>query len=101
MATRIREWTVGLQLVEEDGTTTARAVLDTGTATLTGRGAAHCNPQDVDIPQIGEELAAGRAMRDLSGRLMRAADHDLEAVGAGPAPRPVQTPLFGWPPESC
>ncbi|MER6913812.1 DUF1876 domain-containing protein [Streptomyces sp. NPDC000594] len=100
-AARTHEWTVGLVLTEEDGTTRARAVLDTGTTTLTGRGSAHCNPLDVDIPEIGEELAAGRAMRDLSGRLMRAADRDLESVGAGPPSHPEQTPLFGWPPEPC
>ncbi|GLF97711.1 DUF1876 domain-containing protein [Streptomyces yaizuensis] len=100
-AARTHAWTVGLYLTEEDGTTRARAVLDTGTATLTGRGTAHCSPLDIDIPDIGDELAAGRAMRDLSGRLMRAADRDLEAVGAGPPPHAVQAPLFGWPPEPC
>lgn len=81
---RTLEWKVGLFLSEEDGTTKARAVLETGTATLTGHGTAHCNPQDVDVPEIGDELAASRAMSDLAGQLMRVADDDLEAVGAGP-----------------
>ncbi|MFI1393711.1 DUF1876 domain-containing protein [Streptomyces sp. NPDC020681] len=82
--TRTLEWKVGLFLSEEDGTTKARAVLDTGAATLTGRGSAHCNPQDVEVPAIGDELAASRAMSDLARQLMRVADRDLESVGAGP-----------------
>lgn len=81
---RTLERKVGLFLSEEDGTTKARVVLETGNATLTGHGTAFCNPQDVDVPEIGDGLAAGRAMSDLAGQLMRVADHDLEAVGAGP-----------------
>ncbi|MER7044310.1 DUF1876 domain-containing protein [Streptomyces jumonjinensis] len=98
---RTLEWKVGLVLTEESGTTRARAVLDTGTTELTGHGTAHCNPQDLDIPEIGDELAAGRALRDLSGRLMRVADRELEAVGAGPPKRQRTTPVFGWPAEPC
>jgi hypothetical protein len=81
--TRTLEWSVRLHLSEEDGMTKARAVLDTGTATLTGHGVARCNPQDVDVPTIGDELSASRAMKDLAGQLMRAADAELEAAGAG------------------
>ncbi|MFF3327478.1 DUF1876 domain-containing protein [Streptomyces sp. NPDC002889] len=83
--TRTLEWKVGLFLSEEDGTTKARAVLDTGATTLTGHGTAHCNPQDIDVPEIGDELAAGRAMSSLARQLMRWADRDLEAMGAGPS----------------
>ncbi|UYQ60353.1 DUF1876 domain-containing protein [Streptomyces peucetius] len=82
--TRTLEWKVGLFLSEEDGTTKARAVLDTGTTTLTGHGTAHCSPQDVDIPEIGDELAAGRAMHSLARQLMKSADRELDAMGAGP-----------------
>ncbi|MER6997927.1 DUF1876 domain-containing protein [Streptomyces sp. NPDC000410] len=91
--TRTLEWQVGLVLVEEDGTTRARAVLDTGTETYTGRGVARCNPQDVDVPEIGDELAASRAMKDLATQLMRVANRDLESVGAGPE---IGVP-YGWP----
>ncbi|MFJ4776052.1 DUF1876 domain-containing protein [Streptomyces sp. NPDC088762] len=92
--THAEEWTVGVHLTEEDGTTKARAVLDTGKTTLVGRGRARCNPQDVEVPAIGDELAASRAMRDLAGQLMRAADRDLAAVGAVPEqPRTG----YGWP----
>ncbi|MFF4233614.1 DUF1876 domain-containing protein [Streptomyces sp. NPDC001820] len=93
--TRTLEWSVRLHLSEEDGTTKARAVLDTGTATLTGHGVARCNPQDVDIPTIGDELAASRAMRDVARQLMRAADTELEAVGAG-ATSGRAAPPYSW-----
>ncbi|MFI1466610.1 DUF1876 domain-containing protein [Streptomyces wuyuanensis] len=93
--TRTLEWKVRMYLSEEDGTTRARMDLDTGTATLTGHGTARCNPQDLDIPEIGDELAASRAMSDLARQLMRVADRDLEAVGAGPGST-VPAP-YGWP----
>ncbi|MFF8841956.1 dsRBD fold-containing protein [Streptomyces sp. NPDC015127] len=93
--TRTLEWKVGIVLVEEDGTTRARAVLDTGTTTITGHGTAHRNPQDVDVPEIGDELAAARALHSLTRQLMKAADHDLEAVGAGNGTPPGEG--YGWP----
>ncbi|MDI9885027.1 DUF1876 domain-containing protein [Streptomyces sp. HNM0645] len=93
--TRTLEWKVRMYLSEEDGTTRARMDLDTGTARLTGHGTARCNPQDVDVPEIGDELAASRAMSDLARQLMRVADQDLEAVGAGPE-NTVAAP-YGWP----
>ncbi len=51
------EWKTRLHIFEEDGTTKAHATLDTGTTTLTGHGAAHRNPADPDVPEIGDELA--------------------------------------------
>ncbi|GGT79407.1 MULTISPECIES: DUF1876 domain-containing protein [Streptomyces] len=94
--TRTLEWKVGLELVEEDGRTKAVAHLDTGTSTLTGRGSARCNPADVDVPAIGDELAAGRAMKDLAAQLMREANREMEAVGAGTVPQHTG-PGYGWP----
>lgn len=91
-----RDWNVRIFIQEEEGTTTARAVLDTDSTTLTARGIARCNPQDVDIPTIGDELAASRAMAELGRQLMRVADRDLQGVGAGPLPRKTQA-AFGWP----
>jgi hypothetical protein len=91
---RTLEWKVSLYLFEEDGTTKARAVLNTGSSTLTGHGTARCSAGDVDVPEIGDELAASRALRDLSVRLMRTADRDLENVGAGADER--LRPPYGW-----
>ncbi|MFE0357173.1 DUF1876 domain-containing protein [Streptomyces nigra] len=76
-----QEWKIGLHLFEDDGgTTKARAVLDTGTATLTGHGTARCNPTDANGPEIGDELAAGRAMDDLARQLLSLAEGDIEDV---------------------
>ncbi|MEI5525478.1 DUF1876 domain-containing protein [Streptomyces brasiliscabiei] len=88
------EWKVRLHLFEDAaGTTKARLVLDTGVAQLVGRGSAHCHPEDADVPEIGDELAAGRAMNNLAGQLIRAAERDIEGVGATRPSRPQAT---GW-----
>lgn len=88
------EWNVQLHLSEnDDGTTKAHAVLDTGTTALTGHGTAHCHPTDTNVPEIGEELAAGRAMRDLAQRLLDAAEHDIEEMGAT---RPRSREATAW-----
>ena len=89
------DWKIRLQLFEEQGTTKAKVVLDTGAASLTGQGVAHCSPQDRDIPEIGDEFAAGRALHDLGEQLMTIAERDVEAVGAAPEPR-TSVP-YGWP----
>ncbi|MEU6577554.1 DUF1876 domain-containing protein [Streptomyces sp. NPDC046805] len=88
------EWTVRLQLFEEEGTTKVRVLLDTGTTELTGQGVAHRNPADVDVPEIGDELAAGRALHDLARQLVEAAERDIEGMGAE---RPAIQQVAGWP----
>ncbi|MFF3638167.1 DUF1876 domain-containing protein [Streptomyces sp. NPDC002250] len=87
------EWKVRLHLFEDDeGTTKAHMVLDTGTTALTGEGAAHCHPADANVPEIGDELAAGRAMVDLAKQLLTTAEQDIRGMGtAGPAPRARKT----------
>ncbi|MFJ7175987.1 DUF1876 domain-containing protein [Streptomyces massasporeus] len=88
------EWKVRLHLFEDDdGTTKARVVLDTGTTALTGHGSAHCHPADANVPEIGDELAAGRAMTNLARQLLDTAERDIEGVGA---PRP-SSQVTGWP----
>ncbi|MBD9724143.1 DUF1876 domain-containing protein [Streptomyces caniscabiei] len=89
------EWNLRLRLIEDaEGTTEARLVLDTGTTRLVGRGSAHCHPADTDVPEIGDELAAGRAMNNLARQLMGAAERDIEGMGAA---RPTKPPPVGWP----
>lgn len=88
------EWKVRLHLFEDDeGATEAHLVLDTGSARLVGRGSAHCHPADADVPEIGDELAAGRAMNNLARQLIRAAERDIEGVGAR---RPSRPRAAGW-----
>ncbi|MFJ6934421.1 DUF1876 domain-containing protein [Streptomyces sp. NPDC101132] len=78
------EWKTQIHLFEEDRTTKVRVELDTGTAKLTGHGTARCNPTDADVPEIGDELAAARAMEDLGAQLKRLAYGDMEDAGTRP-----------------
>jgi hypothetical protein len=83
---RTKEWDVHLYLSEEEGATRVTAVLDDGSeAVVTGHGTARCKPTDVDVPEIGDEIAVSRALSNLGGTLMRTADRDLEGIGAGPS----------------
>ncbi|MFF9489511.1 DUF1876 domain-containing protein [Streptomyces sp. NPDC014676] len=89
------EWRVRLDLFEDDdGTTKAHVVLDTGTTELTGQGTAHCHPADANVPEIGDELAAGRALQNIAQRLLNTAEHDIEGMGV---PRPGPRQVTGWP----
>ncbi|MFI1256404.1 dsRBD fold-containing protein [Streptomyces netropsis] len=88
------DWKVRLHLFEERGTTKAHATVDTGTTTITGTGVAECAPGDRDIPEIGDEFAAGRALRHLGDQLVHIAEHDVEAVGAAPEHR--NSTMYGW-----
>ncbi|WP_225829897.1 DUF1876 domain-containing protein [Streptomyces sp. NK08204] len=75
------EWKVRLHLYEDDeGTTKAHLVLDTGTNAITARGFARCHPSDTNVPEIGDELAAGRAMIDLAHQLLETAERDIQGT---------------------
>jgi hypothetical protein len=77
----VKNWSVDLYLFEQDAATTAHAVLHTGASTaLESRGETHRNPRDADIPEIGDEVAAARALRHLADRLFGAAADDIEAI---------------------
>lgn len=74
-------WMVEIYIDERDGETHAEALLKTrDTEKLRGRGRARCNPTDWDVPEIGAELAASRALSDLAHRLLDSAATDIEAV---------------------
>jgi hypothetical protein len=47
---------------------------------LVGRGTAHRNPSDTDIAEIGDELAAARALSNLAHELLDAAASDIEQI---------------------
>ncbi|AYN42171.1 DUF1876 domain-containing protein [Streptomyces dangxiongensis] len=78
----VREWRLNLYLSERDPDTTARIVLDTGDGVLECRAEARRNPYDPAMPDIGDELAAGRALIAMGRTLLRAADGDMRATGA-------------------
>lgn len=81
-----KRWTVTIDIDEHQGRTRATARLHTrGTDHLTGVGLARLNPEDRDVPEIGDELAAARALSELSHRLLDAAAEDIEQVTHQPA----------------
>ena len=58
---------------EDADHTEARATLVLRGARFTGFGRARRNPTDPNLPMIGEELAAARALSDLTHKLVEAA----------------------------
>jgi uncharacterized protein DUF1876 len=72
-------WTVEIEFTEDEDKTRADAVLRGAPADLRGWGRARRNPTDPDMPSIGEEIAAARALADLSHHLLDQAAHRIES----------------------
>lgn len=83
-------WQVQVTLVESQGSTTAEAMLTAGPAgqaaaasaelgTLRAVGHSRKNPDDVEVPLIGDEVAAARALRRLADALLGQAEQDISA----------------------
>jgi hypothetical protein len=77
-------WTVEVLLVEDDVKTDAEAVLEVGAERYAGWGRARRNPADPEVPRIGEELAAARALSDLAHKLLDAAASAIERYEGHP-----------------
>ncbi|GAA1396579.1 dsRBD fold-containing protein [Catellatospora coxensis] len=80
-----KHWTVDITIDDDgSGRTQAHARLDAGGAptALRGDGSAVRTRFDEDVPVIGDELAAGRALVELGQRLLAQADADLERTPA-------------------
>jgi hypothetical protein len=80
-----KRWTVDIYLTEvtRDSTvqTHAEARLRTQDATdLRGHGHTYKHPDDADVPEIGDELAAARALSDLARQLLEAAVQDVRGL---------------------
>ncbi len=85
-----KQWTVQIYITEDDNDnrTVARAVL----LSSSGRGHesvgyARRNPVDRPVPEIGDELAVGRALADLAGKLTDDAAEDVAHMAALKGPR--------------
>jgi hypothetical protein len=77
----VRSWRVNIDLFEAGDETAAHAVLVTEAPRhLDARGAAHRNPAHVAVPEIGDEVAVARALRQLSDRLLETASADLSSI---------------------
>ncbi|WP_433251321.1 DUF1876 domain-containing protein [Streptosporangium sp. CA-135522] len=84
-----KQWDVQIFISEDDddAVTTAKVVLMTPDGRRRESVAyARRNPEDRPVPTIGDELAAGRALSDLAGKLMREGAEDVAQL-AGHAPR--------------
>lgn len=78
-----KRWTVTVDIDEHDGRTRAHARLHTRDSDqLVGVGLARLSPTDRDVPEIGDELAAARALSDLAHRLLELASADVEDAAA-------------------
>nr|WP_308294058.1 DUF1876 domain-containing protein [Streptomyces sp. UNOC14_S4] len=72
-------WETKIVIQEEGRESHAEATLSgKGAQRMVGHGSAKCNPLDENVPVIGDELAAARALSDLSHQLMRTAKQDIE-----------------------
>ena len=77
----VREWTVRISIYESDDDTHAQAVLlGDSPQHLQAAGDSHRSPEDPVVPEIGDEVAAGRALRHLAERLLATADDDIAAI---------------------
>jgi predicted transcriptional regulator len=82
---REKRWTVEVIIDEDDGRTRATARLHTADDTrLSGTGTARLNPGDRNVPEVGDELAASRALSDLAHNLLECAAGDIEELTRKP-----------------
>jgi uncharacterized Zn-binding protein involved in type VI secretion len=76
---RTKQWHVELHIGENGDDTHVRAILTAaGRTSVEGHGHARRNPVDRAVPEIGDELAAGRALIELGNRLVQIAGADIE-----------------------
>ena len=72
-------WHVDVAFNEDDDRTRADAILEFGGRRFHGWGQAKRSPGDENVPVIGEELAAARALSELAHQLLQAAAARIEA----------------------
>jgi len=78
--TTVDTWPVEILFREEDWQTRAEARLVRDGVGLTGRGLVCRNPDDQQVTQIGEEIAAARALSDLAHQLLSDAAGQIEGI---------------------
>ena len=76
----VDSWPVEISLYEADGKTQAEARLTRDADGMTGHGLARRNPGDREVTQIGEEIAAARALSDLAHQLLSDAAGQIEGI---------------------
>lgn len=77
----IKTWHVELFIYEDDDSTSARAVLHSDApAHKEASGRAVKAPNDEAIPEIGDEVAAARALHNLADVLLKTAADDISEI---------------------
>ena len=77
-------WQVNVSFTEEDERTRADAILELASKRFHGYGQAKRAPADPNVPVIGQELAAARAISDLSHQLLHEAAERIEEYEGHP-----------------
>lgn len=77
----IKQWRAEIMIGEDDGRTYAEArLVGDAPRDLVGIGRAQVSPDDYDVPEIGDEVAVARALRDLADQLLATASADISDV---------------------
>jgi Domain of unknown function (DUF1876) len=79
-----QSWSVGIAFTEDGDRTRADAILELANQRFHGYGQAKRAPEDPSVPVIGQDLAAARALSDLSHQLLHAAADRIEAFEGHP-----------------
>jgi len=77
-------WQVNIALTEEGDRTRADAVLELASERFHGVGHAKKAPADPNVPVVGQDLAAARALSDLSHQLLHVAAERIEQFEGHP-----------------
>ncbi|MFI1994527.1 DUF1876 domain-containing protein [Actinoplanes sp. NPDC020271] len=86
-----KTWTVEITIDEHEDERRTRAVAVLRTEArpqIHGEGSANRAPRDLEVPEIGDELATARALADLAYQLLDVTAADIEQI----THRPVRLP---------
>jgi hypothetical protein len=88
----VKTWHVEMFIHEDGDDTTVRAVLHGDSPVHPeGLGRARRAPEDPSVPELGDEIAAARALHALADALLTTAEQDIEAIEH----HPVQLDMSG------
>jgi len=79
-----QSWHVDIEFTEDADRTRADAILELASEKFHGFGQAKRAPKDPRVPVIGQDLAAARALSDLSHQLLQAAAERIESFEGHP-----------------
>ena len=71
-------WQVNIAFTEDGDRTRADAILELASQRFHGYGQAKRAPEDPRLPVVGQDLAAARALSDVSHQLLNAAAERIE-----------------------